>query len=112
MSIKWFERKPGDGPAYLDGIQEGYGPNSLDEREFVGAVIIADRPDWVRLPPELGGEQARVLADIQRACPCGAGHISRCFVLDAVRGDKHVAVAECIVGVSGQFYWFETSEEA
>jgi len=74
MSTLWFEKKPG-GPmaGELDG---GY------------AVVIGE-PDWVRLPPELGGAQERVLAIKRAECPKCRERIAKHYALETV------FVAEC-----------------
>lgn len=49
MSTAWFNRLPGEGPGIVAPLPE--------EPE---ALLLASQPDWIRLPPELGGRQERV----------------------------------------------------
>lgn len=74
--IIWGDRKVGSTAA-------------VNEEE--GLVILADVPDWVRTPPELGSTQLRVIKAYMRSCPCGGSHQSKTFDLE---GDK-LHVSEC-----------------
>lgn len=75
--ILWGEREAGDSGAV-----------GQDE---TGAYFIVGTPDWVRTPPELGGEQHRVARTYMRACPCGAGHESKTHELQCTT----LQVSEC-----------------
>jgi len=61
-------------------------------------------PDWVRLPPELGGGQVRVTASAIRPCPkCGAQ--GRHLLLEHQLPDgRPLAVGECDRGCG--FSWY------
>lgn len=88
----WFDVKPGETVTDVTN-QMGGGTE--------GHVLLVHQgcPDWVRLPPELGGQQVRVLRAEQGTCPCGK-HVTRILVLDEPSGIK---VAECpAVG----YQWF------
>lgn len=68
----------------------------------VPAVLIGDLtvPDWVRLPPSLGGTQVRVTGHHKAPCPCGAGEVQH-LVLNEPTG---IRVAECLHGRG--FMWY------
>ena len=73
----WFNRKPGD-----------FASESTDDE--LPAILVGDQtPDWVRMPPELGGQQVRVTGTRQDPCPC-QGHNVKHY--DLMNG---ISVAEC-----------------
>lgn len=58
--IEWFDRKPGS--------------NVTQGSEDPTMLLIGDGPpDWVRLPPELGGARVRVLGSHTAPCPMCEG---------------------------------------
>jgi len=67
-------------------------PVAVGENEHGGHVIISDTPDWIRLPPTLGGTDHRVANTYSRPCPCGEAHEAKTF--DLTGTDVHVS--ECI----------------
>ena len=74
----WFDREPGSPVA--KGTTD---PNTL--------LLSKDKPDWVRLPKEIGGAKARVKYAVTAPCPsCEEEHMVRHLILDL-----EVAVAEC-----------------
>ena len=81
--IAWFERRPGEhgGPTSVAPLADD--PTTL---------VVGDLrdPDWLRLPPEAGGRDARVVATIRRACPACGGEDRRTWETDC--GTR---VAEC-----------------
>lgn len=81
----WFNRKPGDVASQ----------GSEDET----ALLIGDSPpDWVRLPPDLGGTQLKVLGVCHAECPkCHAPNVRH---LDLEQG---YGVAEC---TGDGFVWY------
>jgi len=64
MSVAWFDRVPGQFPS-------GAIRAAAVETESGPAVLVGDlsRVDWVRLPLELGGGEARVLRSFRATCP-------------------------------------------
>jgi hypothetical protein len=83
----WFNRSPG---AFIS-------PSTEEE----GAALVGDAPpDWVKLPPELGSRQLKVLANHEAPCPkCEAPHPVRHLDLE----DRYV-VAEC---TPCGFVWYQ-----
>lgn len=80
------------------------GSNVHDSTEDPSMQLVGDVvPDWVRLPPELGGGRRTVLAHKQVECPCRRGHKSRELALGEHQG-KQLFVAEC--KIAGQFLWY------
>ena len=77
MTTEWFDRKPG-------------GLISPSTTEPGAALVGKPRPDWVRLPPELGGGEVRVLDSKAGLCPVCRDHSCQHLQLDA-----EVDVAEC-----------------
>jgi hypothetical protein len=85
----WFYKRPGETVLL-----------SQDEPALVlmgkGAL-----PDWVRLHPELGGSQARVMGSMPAPCPMcfnedpEAETVVRHMKTDAIIEGKEVCVAEC-----------------
>lgn len=60
-------------------------------------------PDWVRLPPELGGHQERVKGSFMGPCPmCPSKHPVKHYVLETLR------VAEC---EDRGFLWYRVKED-
>ena len=78
MSIKWFNRKPGERPV------------SQEEDGSVCVVFGDTSPDWVELPPQLGGGKRRVERMFHSACPCKQQHSVSHLSLG-----KGLYVAEC-----------------
>jgi hypothetical protein len=91
VSTEWFTKEAGSDVAV-----------GTDDPSM--ALIGAGVPDWVRLPPDLGGQRVRVLAASVRECPRGP-HEVRHLKLD---GD--ISVAEC--EGHGGFLWYRTPQEA
>lgn len=91
MSTMWFDKKPGQ--TALSSDQEP-------------AVLLVDpncRPDWVRLPAELGGERVPVLDAFMAPCPLCQDNV-RHLKLDALHSDgRDICVAECL---SHGFVWY------
>ncbi len=88
MTTEWFDKKPGQDPV------------QVAEDGSAMTVLGGGAPDWVRLPPELGGVRTRVTGSGRAPCPkCGAGG-SLHMETDA----DSICVAEC-VGVCG-FVWY------
>lgn len=86
---EWFDRKPGSPVA-----QGSEDPTML----LIGDGV----PDWVRLPPELGGARVKVLGAHEAPCPmCGKGPDVRHLELPDGLG-----VAEC---VRHGFAWYRRS---
>lgn len=65
---------------------------AVNEQEH---AIFLGTPDTVRLPPELGGNEVRVLREFVDKCPCGGG---LCRHLELEGG--------FFVAESNQFYWY------
>jgi hypothetical protein len=86
----WLDRHPGQTVARLDAERDGDGKMLL---------VGADRFDWVRCPPELGGERSRVRASVTSRCPAHRNH-------DCVHHhlENGISVAEC-----DQFYWYRST---
>ena len=66
-----------------------------------GGMVVVGVPDWVRLPPQLGGHQVRVIGAGQGPCPsCGApvAHLD-------LEGNLGVAHCEC-----AGYQWYRTKE--
>jgi len=91
--IKRFEKEAGSGVLV-----------SMDEEEPI--MIIGDTlPEWVRLPPELGGAKKTVLSGFMAPCPrCGVGGRVKHMRLE---GDLYVA--ECKNGCG--FVWYNRKAE-
>lgn len=66
-----------------------------DEDEPTALLIYDGVPDWVTLPPELGGGRANVKHGVRGVCPCKRGHEVLILVLDAQHQGKELLVAEC-----------------
>ena len=56
------------------------------------ALVYDGTPNVVRLPPELGGGEVRVLHGVHKPCPCRGDHDALVLVLDEPTG---IMVAEC-----------------
>jgi len=81
-------------------IRPGERASDVSEQMGDPALLVHDGiPDWVRLPPELGGQRVRVKGMETRTCPCGR-HVGRTFILDEPSG---IQVAEC---PSRGYLWF------
>lgn len=76
----WFTKKPGQLPV-----------NEEESSLLVGGEV----PDWVELPPNLGGQKVRVLRTFEACCPV-TGVICRHLELE-----DGINVAE-----SDKFYWY------
>jgi hypothetical protein len=83
MSTMWFDKQAG----------------GLPVNEEDGVAVLHGVPDYVRLPAELGGNQANVVSAHMGPCPVTGANV-RHLVLDC-----GVSVAE-----SNQFYWYKTPE--
>ena len=86
MSVRWYDRRPGAVVA----------PSTTDPTEV---LVGRPRPDWVRLPPELGGGQARVLGATVEGCPLCKNHQCQHYALA-----DGIGVAEC---PDHGFIWFK-----
>lgn len=87
MSTEWFDRK-----IESPGVAQG--------QEDPSMLLIGDTtPDWVRLPPQLGGKEVRVLETFTMACPgnCGGKHKTH-------RLEDNYGVSEC---PTKGFLWFK-----
>jgi len=85
-------------------------PNQIvmDATEEIGApsMVIADRPDWVTLPPELGGAKVSVTGRSPWADPCPVCRAEQCgelLTLDYRMGGRPVGVVCCVA--CEQFGW-------
>jgi hypothetical protein len=88
---EWFEKKAGD--EVLIGKDEP-------------VLLIGDTlPDWVRLPPELGGGRLRVLRGFVAPCPkcCVGGPVTH------LKLESDTYVAECKGGCG--FVWYNRKSE-
>lgn len=84
----WFDRSPG---SFV----------SIGKDDPTTLLINNGKPDWVRLPPELGGGKVKVIALIESKCPnpkC-EDHLTRHYILKSAYG-----VAEC---ADNGFLWYE-----
>lgn len=91
MTTEWFEKRAG----------EPVSPSQDDPHmTLIGDYV----PDWVRLPPELGGSQQRVTGVAVERCP-RADHRVRHLKLD-----NGVCVAEC--AAHGGFLWYRPREDS
>jgi hypothetical protein len=89
MSIEWRERK-----------RSGKSVVGKSGTDLEGTIIISDLPpEWVKLPPELGGLPCEVVRHFTAPCPV-TGFICRHLVLDC-----GIYVAE-----STQFFWYRPTE--
>jgi hypothetical protein len=80
MSTDWFTKKPGD--AALQGRDD---PTML--------LLGCDVPDWVNLPPELGGARVKVTGAHMAPCPmCGDGTGD----VKHLELEGNLGVAECV----------------
>ncbi len=104
MTTMWFDKRPGE-RAMLQSKDET-GPNGPCAVLLTGP---RDRPDWVRLPPELGGARVRVSLGMMLGCPCGGEHESWHLLTEARIQDRPVLVAEC---PAMGFLWHTRSEGA
>lgn len=82
----WGEAKPGD-TVYVGGPEK----NEI--------MIGVNLPDWVRLPPELGGQQLKVVGDHYGPCPKNNQHEAHHIFLDG-----NINVAECVT--CKEFIWY------
>jgi hypothetical protein len=84
---RWYERGPGE--------------IVHTSTEEPGVLLLAvDPPDWVGLPPELGGGKLRVLGAFEAECPmCKDGKMVR-----HVSVEHGYFVAEC---VTHGFIWYK-----
>lgn len=98
----WWTGRAGD-------LSGGLGARVVDED--AGLVLFGNQtPDRVRLPRDLGGTVARVLSVERVACPCGGGHGSRMFGLQArTTLGQDIAVVECVA--TRTFLWVGWSGE-
>lgn len=89
MTIAWFEKTAGEDEA----------PSTEDP---VMSIVGCDVPDYVHLPPELGGATVGVAYGVHKECPRGE-HVVRHLVLE-----NGLAVAEC--PEHGGFLWYRRPE--
>lgn len=85
---EWFDKRPGES---LGGIL--IEPEFPDESGGV-QMLYYQRPDWVRLPPELGEGERRVMNVVTATCPCDGNHEVRRYDLE---GDDNLVVYECAI---------------
>jgi hypothetical protein len=85
---EWFTKEPGSDVSVSESDPK--------------MVIIAEVPDWVQLPPDLGGARVKVLGAKMAECPMGA-HAVRHYELEG-----KVQVAEC--PAHGGFLWYSRKE--
>lgn len=97
MTTKWFDKVPGEP---LGGI-------ATDEEcpDFSGGIelLFYDKPDWARLPDELGGGRRRILSITRDDCPCCEGETVRRYNLE---GDDGLVVFGCL---THGFLWCKVS---
>lgn len=91
----WFDKRPGQHT--LASVEH---PDPRCDEAILLVMDGSAVPDWVRLPPELGGGQRRVLS--KDAAPCVQCR-ERGFVY-ALDGDEGYHVSECMAGCG--FSWF------
>ena len=86
MTTYWGERRPGQRCQLVD---EGDDHNPR-------VLVIADIPDWVKIPEEAdhpqAGHQLRVKSSFTRRCICKYRHDSRYLTLR----DSNIIIVECI----------------
>ena len=87
--MEWFTKEPGMAFAQSD--------------EDPTMAILADVPDWVTLPPDLGGHRVKVLGAKTAPCPRDGTHDCKHLVLEG-----KVQVAEC--PTDGGFLWYSHKE--
>ena len=87
---EWFLREPGSSVA-------------KSEDDPTALLIGGGKPDWVTLPPEVGGGRVKVLEEASAACPKCRDHKVRHLILDC-----EVHVAECPLR---GFLWYKFREE-
>lgn len=80
-------------------FQKQAGSHVHESTEEPGMMIVGEVvPDWVRLPPQLGGGRRVVAGHRTCRCPCGSPHEVRELDLG-----ENLFVAEC--GIKG-FLWY------
>lgn len=57
------------------------GSHGAIAEDGTGHLVILGTPDWIRTPPELGGQEFRVSRTYMRECPCRRPHQSQTFEL-------------------------------
>lgn len=72
---------------------------AVGEDELGGYTVIADVPDHIRLPQELGGTEHSVAKAYRRDCPCQGGHESVTYALSGT----DIQVSECVT--RGFLWW-------
>lgn len=83
----WFQKRAGS------EVHEGIDDESM--------TLLGDcTPNWVRLPPELGGHQVPVLGEKVAPCPRCKGHVRHLLIGD------NLGVAECS---RDGFLWYRAS---
>jgi hypothetical protein len=92
--IEWFDKSPGDGNMLSKPTGDG-DHMLLIQDSHVGNLV--------RLPPELGGMQLRVLEEFTAPCPAGPRTGEPCTHLKLENG-YYVAELD-------QFYWYKKKEE-
>ena len=84
----------------MDSIKGDVEPGQRTIQDGNMVLVYDGVPDWVTMPPELGGGRVNVKHGRKGPCPCGRGHEVLILVLDEPTG---IQVAEC--SVKG-FMWF------
>lgn len=85
--VEWFEKAPGSDIA-------------ASEDDPAMLLIGVGKPDWVRVPEDIGGGQYRCLEVRSGKCPAlGHDHECRHYLLNGP-----VSCAECTQ--DGVFYWY------
>ncbi len=85
----WFDRSPGS------PVQ----PGSAEHGDPKIVLVTRDPPDWVRTPPEIGGERLRVLAFFVAPCPMCKSAVP----VPHLECEREMFVAEC---VEHGFVWY------
>jgi hypothetical protein len=86
MSILWSDRKPGETASPVKGEEDAL---------LIGETGVGD---WVRLPPELGGNQVKIVSVHAGECPTCKARVKH-MLLDS----DNLGVAEC---KTDGFLWY------
>ena len=94
----WGDRRPGETSMDVSD-QLGDGPETVVTLHYT-------LPDWVRVPPELGGHKVKVTGSCMIPCPCKGNHHSKVLLTD---DPTDLGVVECTV--TSQFMWVRLPKE-